>query len=547
MIRIAPLAPLIALAIGGEAASAGSPPLTGDDRVLLKTYAEATWRSIDKATKDNVLPSDGLWRSGEAWTTASYTSPTDIAAYLWSTIAAEGLGFITHDEAGKRLMTMLASVERLERSHGFFYNWYDPKTGERLRHWPGGGPVRGFLSTVDNAWLAVALMMVGQNRPELKVATERLLEPMKFSFFYDPLDASDPVTHPGLLRGGFFPDGGGVFADYHYGTLNTEPRIASYVGIARGDLPRDHYYRMHRAAQEPTAPMRTYDKVPVVESFQPYKGARLLPSWDGTMFEALMVPLFVPEATWAPMSWGTNHRLYAKAQIEYCLNDAKLGYWGISASTDTKGGYRAFGIAPLALNPTAGRDEHGEPTRVVTPHASFLALAFTPRESVDNLKKLTACFPSVYTPYGFLDAVDVGTGSVSEGMLVLDQGMILAAISNALGHDAMQQAFAGSVEEKVKPLMVAEQFEVGPSSILASRRLMVADTPATAATPADGGSVADSELALAQEMKPRLRRASGGGMTPLPGRDEQFGVLASPRSSSRRKALKPAERRRPAG
>jgi hypothetical protein len=407
--------------------------------------------------------------------------------------------------------------------------------------------VRGFLSTVDNAWLAVALMMVGQNRPELKMTTERLLGPMRFSFFYDALDPSDPVNHPGLLRGGFFPDGGGVFADYHYGTLNTEPRIASYVGIARGDLPKDHYYRMHRAAQEPTAPMQKHDNVSVIESNQKYMGARLLPSWDGTMFEALMVPLFVPEATWAPTSWGTNHRLYAKAQIEYGLNDAKLGYWGISASTDTRGGYHAFGVAPLALNPTAGRDERGVPTRVVTPHASFLALAFAPREAVDNLKKLAASFPTVYTPYGFLDAVDVGTGGVSEGMLVLDQGMILAAISNALGHDLMQQAFAGSVEAKMRPLMQAEQFEVGPSSILANRRLVLADRPGTVGTPRSG-DVADTELASALEIKPRSRRLSaGGGVTPLPGRDEQFGVLASPKTSTRRRAVKPAARRRPQG
>jgi hypothetical protein len=486
MIRITPLAPLIALVIGAETAMAGSPPLTADDRGLLKTYAEATWRSIDKVSRDNVLPSDGLWRSGETWTTASYTSPTDIAAYLWSTIAADNLGFITHDEAGKRLATMLASVERLERSHGFFYNWYDPKTGERLRQWPGAGPVRGFLSTVDNAWLAVALMMVGQDRPELKATTERLLEPMKFSFFYDPLDPSDPVAHPGLLRGGFFPDGGGVFADYHYGTLNTEPRIASYIGIARGDLPKEHYYRMHRAAQEPTAPMRTYDKVSVVESFQPYKGARLLPSWDGTMFEALMVPLFVPEATWAPTSWGTNHRLYARAQIEYALNDAKLACWGMSASTDTKGGYRAFGVAPLGLNPAAGRDERGKATRVVTPHASFLALAFAPREAVDNLKKLTQTYPSVYTPYGFLDAVDLESGRVSDGQLVLDQGMILASIANALHDDAMVRTFSGSVEASIRPLIQQEQFDVGPSSVLSIARTESRSRPNRATDTASG-------------------------------------------------------------
>ena len=46
-----------------------------------------------------------------------------------------------------------------------------------------------------------------------------------------------------------------------------------------------------------------------------------------------MVSLLVPEAEWAPRSWGTNHPLYVRAQIEYGLQDAQLGYWGLSAAS----------------------------------------------------------------------------------------------------------------------------------------------------------------------------------------------------------------------
>ena len=70
---------------------------------------------------------------------------------------------------------------------------------------------------------------------------------------------------------------------------------------------------------------------------------------------------------------------------------------------------------------------------------------------------------------------------------MLDQGMILAAVSNALGHEAMQAAFAGSVESKIKPLLGEEQFEVGPSSVLANRRAVVAGLPETV-----GGSATTS-------------------------------------------------------
>ena len=69
---------------------------------------------------------------------------------------------------------------------------------------------------------------------------------MNFAFFYNPYDADNPIAHPGLLRGGYWPEEK-MFTEFHYGTLNTEPRIASYVGIARGQLPSEHYYRMHGA------------------------------------------------------------------------------------------------------------------------------------------------------------------------------------------------------------------------------------------------------------------------------------------------------------
>lgn len=284
--------------------------------------------------------------------------------------------------------------------------------------------------------------------------------------------------------------------------------------------------------------------MPVVEAWQPYKGAQLLPSWDGTMFEALMVPLFVPEATWGPSSWGTNHRLYAEAQIEYGLNDAHLGYWGISASTDAKGGYHAFGVAALGTSPTAGRNAHGQAARVVTPHASFLALPFTPRQSMDNLKRLAASFPAVYTPYGFLDAVDVGTGQVSDGVLVLDQGMILAAIANTLGQDVMQQAFSGSVEMAIRPLIEEEQFEVRPSSVLTNdRRPLVVQSSTATLVPSVPASIGEPEARVAG---PSLAAAGPEELAPSRRGEGRMGALGPKRTPSRRRTGKAADRRRSA-
>jgi hypothetical protein len=466
---------MVALVLGmGASVATAAPPLGvlgAADRAVLAVYARDTWRSIAEVADHGPLPADSLRRTEDGgWVADGLTSPTNIAAYLWSTLAAEDLGLISPEESSRRVGQMLQTVARLERSHGFFYNWYDPATGAPARAWPGGGALRPFLSVVDNGWMAAALMLIGNNRPDFRPATDTILAPMNFGFFYDPFDPTNPAVHPGLLRGGYWPDND-TFAGFHYGALNTEPRIASYIGIARGDLPAEHYYRMFRAtATPPPAPaleikpgVTTYAGVAVPEGTLSYRAMRIVPSWDGTMFEALMVSLLVPEAEWAPQSWGTNHPLYVRAQIEYGLHDAQLGYWGLSAASAPGGGYGVFGVAALGLRTHDEAEKVPAPrAAIVAPYASFLALPFAPVEALANLQALQDDFP-VYGPYGFHDSVDVVSGEVSDRVLVLDQGMILAALARVIGSDPLRRGFCtGPVESKIRPLIALEHFETHP-------------------------------------------------------------------------------------
>ncbi len=459
------LSALLVLLTCPEMPGATAADLRPDDRVVLGSYARDTWRSLDAMALPSGLPADSLSKNGEGWVTAGFTSPSDIAAYLWSTMAAEDLQIIGRAEAADRLGRTLAAMVKLERSHGFFYNWYDPRDGSTLKTWPGGGPVRPFLSTVDNGWLAAALMMVRNTRPVFRVLADELLAPMNFGFFYDSYDPTNPGLHPGLLRGGFYSDDN-TYASYHYGMLNTEARIASYVGIARGHLPPDHYFRLSRSkapAGEPRSPtchgeVRSYRGVPVDEGFNTYRGMRVVPSWDGSMFEALMVTLFLPEAEWSPRSWGVNHPLYVRASIESALQDARLPAWGASPASIPGGGYRVYGVASLSVD---GRGVEGANEAVMTPHASFLALAFAPREAMANIEVLASKYHA-YGPHGFLDSVDVRTRRVADCELALDQGMIMAAIANALGGGSIQRAFSdGKVAEVIRPLIADEQFGAG--------------------------------------------------------------------------------------
>ena len=344
-----------------------------------------------------------------------------------------------------------------------------------------GAPIMPLVSCVDNGWIAAAIIMVRNSYPSLRVQADTLLKPMDFGFFYVPFDPADPTGHPGQIHGPYRADRQ-AFGGFHR-LVNTEQRIFSYVAIARGQIPPEHYFRIgrtlkvdsQREREAPSGEMRSYLGVPVFEGHYVYRGMQIVPSWGGSMFKALMVPLFVPEETWAPRSWGMNHPLYVKAQIEFGLNEAHYGYWGFSPSCNPDGGYRTYGVDGIASDPTgyistnppSSDAQQGLKTvrrftnGIVSPHASFLALRFAPRKALENLRKLKASFP-IYGEYGFSDSVNVSTGHVAGVVLMLDQGMIMASIANVLAEDAMRKAFVDERTEKfLRPLMGMEEFTAG--------------------------------------------------------------------------------------
>src|SRR6478672_1760813 len=115
---------IVMLAVGVPGAAAA------DGHDVLQRYGRDTWRSFAAMASPIGLPADNLCRAGDgSWVAARYTSPTNIGAYIWSTLAAEDLRIITHEDAGRRLARTLATLKKLETAHGFFFNWYDPQTG----------------------------------------------------------------------------------------------------------------------------------------------------------------------------------------------------------------------------------------------------------------------------------------------------------------------------------------------------------------------------------------------------------------------------------
>jgi len=233
--------------------------------------------------------------------------------------------------------------------------------------------------------------------------------------------------------------------------------------------------------QKPVGRHHTYMGIDVFEGAYTYRGMHIVPSWGGDMFEALMPDFFVPEASWAPRSWGIHHALTVRAQREHGLEDAKYGYWGFSPASRPDGGYSEGGVDALGMRPDGypsdmertdydagfegGRvGKNPSPTwgdGVVTPHAAFLAMQYEPKQAYDNLVKIERKLKA-YGEGGFYDAVAVKSGLIAKRYLSLDQAMVLGAIGNVFCDNVIRCHFIkGAVEYTIKPLIGIEEFGAG--------------------------------------------------------------------------------------
>jgi cyclic beta-1,2-glucan synthetase len=137
------------------------PDLTGAQRAFLRGSARQTWRFFADfvGPQDNWLPPDNF-QEYPAPTLASRTSPTNIGMSLLANLAAYDFGFICAGEFLRLTENTLATMEKLERYRGHFYNWYDTRTLQPLRP--------QYVSSVDSGNLAGSLLTLHAGLAELK-------------------------------------------------------------------------------------------------------------------------------------------------------------------------------------------------------------------------------------------------------------------------------------------------------------------------------------------------------------------------------------------
>ena len=414
---------------------------------FLTEIARDTWKYFeDILDKNTHLPPDHI-RVGEVEGVGSYTSPTNMALYLLSCVSAYELGFISKKEALDRILKISQTLVRMKRWKGFHYNYY--QTSSLL-------VTRDYISSVDSGWLAAAWIVLRQAFPEeLGELASRFLKETDFDEFYDP---GIGWVHLG------YDESTGNFSPYHYGLLATEARLTSFLGVGKGDLPREHWWMIGRTAPErwtwqnqtPQGKMVDIEKVSFIEGYYVYQGKKYVPSWGGSIFEFLAPTLLMKEKELAPEGLGLNNLVTTEIQIDYALNRQGYPVWGLApAATATSSGqhwqYREYGVKYLGVK---GYKDEG----VIAPYATFLALDPLPEQAIDNLRRMLKLY-DIYGEYGFYDSVNVLTGRVNTQYLVLDQGMSLIALCNYLRKGAIKEYFhKDPIAKKAETLLSKERF-----------------------------------------------------------------------------------------
>jgi hypothetical protein len=294
-------------------------------------------------------------------------------------------------------------------------------------------------------------MVVRTTFPELADAATRMIEMRSYAFFYDP--EQQQMSH------GFYVDEGRR-STYHYATLYTEARLGSLIAIGKGDVPEDHWFRMLRTfppactwqSLEPQGRRRKQVRGhEVVGGFYEWKGIRYVPSWGGSMFEALMPTLLIDERGIAPRSLGRNGAAHAQVQVRYALEELGLPVWGMSpAIAPASDAYLEYGVPVLGAR--------GYAHSAVTPHAVALALPVMPEAAIANLRRLVERY-DIYGEWGFYDSVDPRDGAVATAYLALDQAMLFVAVANHLEPGVMQRRFASDpIAARALSILADEDF-----------------------------------------------------------------------------------------
>src|SRR5437016_840615 len=275
-----------------------------------------------------------------------------------------------------------------------------------------------------------------------------------------------------------------------YDLLASEARLTSFLAIARGDVPMEHWWALSRPFGS------AYGRLPLL-------------SWSGTMFEYLMPLLFTQMHENSLLDRACHDAV--RCQIAYARQSSVP--WGISESAFSALDrhnvyqYRAFGVPARAWK--RGQQED----LVVAPYAAALALGVQPAVAMKNLRRLATLGNSaLFGDYGYYEAIDYSrrtepggaTGITIHCHMVHHQGMSLLAYDNALHDNTMRRRFHSDPRIRATEPLLHEHI---PEQILPTTGEVHEERPLPRTIPSLGSAVVMQTPDIAS---PRIHLLSNG-------------------------------------
>jgi cyclic beta-1,2-glucan synthetase len=228
--------------------------------------------------------------------------------------------------------------------------------------------------------------------------------------------------------------------EHCYDLLASEARLASFVAIASGAVPEEHWLHLGRPIGR-------------------VAGTRALLSWSGTLFEYLMPELLLREADATLI--GHSCAAAVREQIAYGRRHgipwgiSESGYYQFDAQQNYQ--YRAFGVPALGFK--RGLDDD----LVAAPYACVLALSVAPAPVLENLDRFGAL--GAWGRFGLYEAVDFTAARRAPGeraalvrsFMAHHQGMVLAALDNFLNGDPLVRRFRAEPLSQTAELLLYER------------------------------------------------------------------------------------------
>ena len=421
--------------------------LNDEQKDYVFDIAKKTWSFFeDNLNNDNNYLITDNYQEDRKEKTVSRTSSTNIGLSILAVISSYDLNIINLESCLFYLGQILTTVDKLEKWNGHLYNWYNTKTLAPLNP--------RYVSTVDSGNFVGYLYVLKSfledpvfgdtfqkhenavlgrcpSKQDLLLIVNSIIENTDFSKLY--------CKEHNIFSIGFNIEDNKL-TDSYYDLLATEARQASFVAIAKKDVPSKHWNMLSRS----------------LTTLKKYSG---LISWSGTAFEYLMPNINIPKYEGSLLDESCKFMIMS--QMEYAK---KLNLpWGISEAAfnlkDLHGNYqyKAFGIPWLGLKRGLA-DEF-----VVSSYGSILAINDAPIQVVKNLQLLENY--KMKGKYGFYESIDFTPervpknqkASVVKTYMAHHQGLIMLSINNLFNDNILQKRFMQNPEMEAASILLQER------------------------------------------------------------------------------------------